>query len=153
MQYSKVATKEDVELETFKNYLNNRAIVFDEALIDANKNEPTDIRYDGVNYQITEGDKEAVQECRRITSKGISYCTIRDINNIAEVLLRGALTKKSIRSDSNTVLLISVGSTGGRDFESLGKELSYWVSENITICNCWMDIYLVYSEANVRLVL
>lgn len=153
MECSKVVTKEDVELETLRKFLNNRAVIFDSTLIDSNKTEPTDIRYDGINYQITEGDKEAVQEHRRITSKGISYSTIRDIRDIGEVLLRGTLTKKSIRSDSNTVLLIDVVSTGGRDFKSLGTELSIWASENINICNCWKEVFLVYSETNVKLVL
>lgn len=152
MEYSKVVTKEDVELETLKKFLINKSVVFDEALVDSNKTEPTDIRYNGINYQITEGDKEAVQERRQITSKGIPYSTIRDVWNIAEILLRGTLAKKATRSDINTVLLIDVISTGGRDFKSLEKELSVWAVQNTDLCNCWKEIYLVYRGANIRLV-
>jgi len=145
-------TKEDIELETLKKFLNNKSVVFNGALISSDKIEPTDIRYNNINYQITEGDKAAVQERRQITSKGSTYSTIRDIHNIAEALLRGTLTKKSLRSDPNTVLLIDVMSTGGRDFESLEKELSTWVIDNINLCSCWKEIYLVYREANIRLI-
>ncbi len=152
MDYLKSVTKEDVELETLKKFLSNKKIVFDEKLIDLNKAEPTDIRYNDINYQITEGDKEIVQECRQITSKRITYYTIRDIHKISEILLRGTLTRKSTRSDPDTVLLIDVMSTGGRNFESLANELSAWAVQNISLCNCWKEIYLVYREANIKLV-
>lgn len=152
MEYSKIITKEDVELETLKKFLDNKSVIFDETLVDSNKEEPTDIRYNGVNYQITEGDKEVVQERRKITSKGTQFFAMRDIRNIAELLLRGTLTKKSTRSDRNTVLLVDVMSTGGRDFKSLEEELSAWAINNINLCNCWKEIYLVYRRANVKLV-
>ena len=151
MDYSKVVIKEDVELETLKKFLNNQSVVFDKKLVDPSKTEPTDIRYDGINYQITEGDKKEVQTRRQITSKGTTYLTIRDTTNIAELLLRSSLKKKSTRSDSNTVLLIDVMSTGGRDWDTLGKELSAWASQNSNLCSCWKEIYLVYREKNVKL--
>lgn len=148
---SKVFSKEDKELSVLKIFINNKSVIFDEKLIDLNKTEPTDIRYDGVNYQITEGDKEAVQERRNITSKGYSYSVIRDISDIAELLLNGTLSKKSIRSDVDTILLIEVESNGFLDYESLGYKLSTWAVDNINLCNCWKEIYLVYRESNIRL--
>ncbi len=151
MNHSKIVTQDDVELETLKKFLDNKSVIFNETLIDLNKKEPTDIRYNGINYQITEGDKEAAQERLQVTSKSVLYFIIRDISNVAEILLRGTLDKKSIRSDSNTVLLIDVLSTGGRDWETLDKELSAWAVQNVNLCNCWKGIYLVYRGKNVKL--
>ena len=106
--------KEEVELETLKTFLHNKGMAFDYSLIDYKKNDPTDIRYDGSNYQITIGDKEQVCEMRKVTSKGQIYTNIRSIFNIADLLLKGALEKKSTRADKDTILLIEARSTGNR---------------------------------------
>lgn len=151
MNYSKVVTKKDVELETLKKFLKNQSGIFNDSFIGSNKGEPTDIRYDGINYQITEGDKEAIQERRQITSKNTSFSGIRNTVNIAELLLRGTLEKKSTRSDSNIVLLIDVMSSGGRNWNELEKEVSAWAKNNLSLCNCWKEIYLVYRSKNVKL--
>lgn len=153
MNYLKIS-QQQVELNTLSIFLNNQNFLFDETLIDYKKQEPTDIRYNGINYQITEGDKMQIQKTRQVTSKkGNIYSTIRDTTDIIEILLGETLRKKSLRSDSNTVLLVEVFSTGGYDFDTLSKELSTWSKLNANLCNCWKEIYLVYPNANIRLTL
>ncbi len=151
MDYSKVVTKEDVELETLKKFLKNKHFVFDKNLIDKHKIEPTDLRYKGINYQITEGDKVAVQSRRQPNSKGVPFFSVRNANNIAELLLKDTLKKKSTRSDTSTVLLVDVMSNGGRDWTDLEKEVSAWAKNNLSLCNCWKEIYLVYRGKNIKL--
>lgn len=144
-------TKQDVELGTLKNYLQNEGLKFNTLLIDLGTNEPIDIRYDNNNYQITIGDKEEVEARRKITSKQQIYTHIRDISNIAELLLRGAVTKKSNRSSLDTILLIDVSSTGNLNWSELEIETSRWASTNNSLCKVWKMIILVFSDKNIKL--
>lgn len=150
MAYSEKATKEDIEFETLKTFLKNDGKKFNGTLIDSDKIEPADIRYDGINYQITIGDKEETQTKRNITSKGECYVNIRDTSNVMPLLLKGAVTKKSTRSDNGTILLIEVSSTGNLGWEQLKTQASSWGKSNINICNGWKEIYLVYSDNNIK---
>ena len=151
MNSSKKYTKKEVELETLMNFLQNKGINFNNSLLDKNKIEPSDIRYDGVNYQITIGDKEQVQEMRKITSKGQIYVGIRNISNIFDLLLKGALTKKVVRSDKSTILLVDVFSTGNLNPIEFENGLSKWAIANVNLCKVWKEIYLVFRNKNVRL--
>ena len=152
MDYSKIVTKEDVELETLKTFLHNANVQFSDKLIEHGRGEPTDIRYDGTNYQITIGDKEAVEERRKVTSKkGSAYSNIRDVSNIISLLLNGALTKKSLRSDKETILLIDVMSTGGLDWDTLRNRASEWANNNQNLCQGWKKIYLVFRQKNIQI--
>lgn len=143
-------TKEDIELETLKIFLKNNNIDFKDVLIGSTKKEPTDIRYDGANYQITIGDKEIVAEMRRKTSKGQSLTAIRNVSNIVALLLGGALTKKTLRADSDTILLLDVASTGNNTWEDLKTKASKWAKNNIDKCKVWKEIYLIYSDKNIK---
>lgn len=146
-----IPTQKDIELDTLKNYLQNEGLEFNDLLIDNQISEPVDIRYNSINYQVTIGDKEKIEEMRRVTSKGERYIKIRSVSNIAELLLRGALTKKSTRSDSNTILLIEVSSTGGLNWKDLENEVSRWASANYLLCKGWKIIFLVFNNKNIKL--
>jgi len=147
---SKKISKEEVELETLKSFLKNRELLFDSLFVDSNKSEPTDIRYNGVNYQITIGDKEQVQRMRKLMSKELIVVEIRNFANIPDLLLSGALQKKATRSDKNTILLIEASSTGGLDWPTLQAEVSKYASGRAELCSGWKEIYLVFKDKNLR---
>lgn len=151
MDFSKPVTQKNVEIETLKNYLYNNGLDFFDSLIDPETSEPIDIRYNNINYQVTIGDKEAIEARRKVTSKGQAYINIRNISNIIHLLLFGTLTKKSTRSDSNTILLVEVSSTGGLNWNDLEKQASHWARANHSLCAGWKAIYLVFSDKNIKL--
>lgn len=151
MGLSEKVSKEFVELETLKTFLRNKGKAFDGSLIEHNTSEPTDIKYDSVNYQITIGDKEHIEKMRRVTSKGKVYTNIRNVSDIANLLLRGALEKKANRSDKNTILLIEVESRGGRSWPELQGEISGWISQNLLLLSDWLQIYSVFNDKNIQL--
>ena len=150
MTYSTKPTKEDIELETLKTFLINNGEEFSKTLVDSNKSEPTDIRYDNINYQITLGDKEVVEETRKGESKSRIYTSIRNTADIILLLLDGTLTKKSLRADSNTILLLEVSSTGNNTWDELTARASKWAKEHTEKCKVWKEIYLVYSDKNIK---
>lgn len=147
-------TKEDVELETLKDFLRNKNIKFDDSLLSSKKNEPTDIRYNNVNYQVTTGDKVLIEKMRRKeASKERKYSHgIKKPDNIIDLLLKESLEKKSIRSDKNTILLIDVMRDGFLSLENLKKQASNWAINNLNLCNVWKEIYLVYSDKNIKII-
>ncbi len=144
-------TQKDVELATLKDYLHNADTEFIDSLLDSKITEPTDIRYDNTNYQITIGDQEAIEERRKTISKEGTYVGIRGITNIAHLLLSSALTKKSISSDSDTTLLIEVVSTGGKDWEELENELNDYTLEHPELRGKWKKLYAVFPKKNIQL--
>ena len=146
-------TQKEVEIETVKTFIQNKGEEFSDSLIDYKGiEEPCDIKYKGINYQITIGDKKEVEGRRKVTSRGSIYTNIRNIHDdISTVLLRDALSKKSMRSSENTVLLIEVSSTGNLSWEELEKKFSEFVSNNQNLCGKWKEIYAVFPERNIQL--
>jgi hypothetical protein len=155
MDYSQKRTQKDVELEAFKMFLKNEGKDFDGSLISFKKNEPTDIVYDGIQYQITIGDKEEIEERRKITSQKSIYCKIRNVKYVKiliDSLLRKSLDKKSLRADKNTTLLIEGWSTYFKNWNELEKEISSWVSKNYNLITVWDAVYLVFEGKNIKLI-
>lgn len=148
MDFLKPATQEEIELETFKTFLKNKGEIFNYMLIEIEKTEPTDIRYDGINYQITIGDKKLIEEKRKTIAKEGIYVGFRNTLNIVDLILRDSLEKKSIRSDKDTTLLIEASSRGNLEWIEFEKEASKWVSNNSHLCNGWKEIYLVFGVGN-----
>jgi hypothetical protein len=151
MDFLKKVTQKVVEMITLKEYLHNEGTEFVDSLLDSKITEPTDIRYNNTNYQITIGDQEAVEERRRTISKEGKYVGMRGILNIAHLLLSSALTKKSIGSDPDTILLIEVTSTGGRDWGDLEDQLNSYTSAHPEARGKWKKIYAVFPEKNIQL--
>lgn len=146
-------TQTEVEEEALKNYLLNDGIQFNNSLVEQNTSEPTDIRYNGINYQITIGDQEAIEARRRVTSKGKTFIGIRSFNasNIASQLLGKSLEKKSKSADSNTVLLIEVTSTGNIDWDDIKIEFNKYMLEHPELSSKWNQICAVFPEKNIWL--
>ncbi len=151
MNFLNRVTQKDVELTTLKDYLRNANIEFIDSLLDLKITEPTDIRYNNTNYQITIGDQEAIEERRKTISKEGKYVGIRGITNIAHLLLSSALTKKSISSDPETTLLIEVVSTGGKDWAELEDHLNNYTLEHPELRGKWKKLYAVFPEKNIQL--
>lgn len=144
-------TKKEVELITLKRFLSNKKIDFRYELLDYTHGEPADVCYDNVDYQITLGDKELVQEIRSTSAKEEIFSIIRDVSNLPELLLRGVLIKKINSSDPNTVLLIEVDSKGAGDWGQLELSVKAWVILNSELLGRWKSIYLVYIDKNIKL--
>jgi len=151
MNLHKIVTQKDVELNTLKDYLHNKGIEFIDSLISSQTTEPTDIRYDNTNYQITIGDQEAIEERRKTISKYGKYVGMRDVSNIANLLLSRALAKKSISSDQNTILLIEVVTNGGRSWDDLKNEFNEYTLTHPKLRGKWKEIYAVFPEKNIKL--
>lgn len=143
-------TQQDVEREVLKRFLANKGVQFCLELIEKGAAEPTDIRYAGISYQITEGDKEQVQSRRREIYKEGGSLTVASTLDLPERLLRRTLEKKEVRSDSEIVLLIDLMSKGALSDQELSKEVSNWANNNRNLCECWKEIYLVYRGKNVK---
>lgn len=150
MEIDKKITQKDVELDTLKDYLHNKGVEFIDSLLEPNSGEPTDLRYDDTNYQITIGDQEAIEERRKTISKYGKYVGIRNISEIADLLLTKALTKKSFSSDPNTILLIEVVSNGGRNRDDLKKEFNDYTLKHPELQGKWKEIYAVFPQKNIK---
>ena len=93
----------------------------------------------------------AIEERRKIISKEGKYVDIRGILNIAHLLLFSALTKKSISSDPDTILLIEVTSTGGNDWAKLEDKLNDYTLGYPELRGKWKKLYAVFPEKNIQL--
>jgi|GEM_PF-5344958 len=151
MNLYKIETQKDVELDTLRDYLHNKGIELIDSLLSSQITEPTDIRYDNVNYQITIGDQETIEKRRKFISKYGKYNDIRSVSNIAILLLSKALTKKIISSDINTILLVEVANNGGRSWNDLKNEFDNYTLAHPEIRGLWKEIYAVFPEKNIKL--
>lgn len=150
-----IKNKKDIERETLKKFISNKHIGYKESLLEYTEiKEPCDVRYDGIDYQITEGDQEQIER-RRSSSCGENkeriHVEIRGTSKIAEMLLCSALTKKCKKSDRDVVLLIDCSSTGNREWKDLEKELCEYLRGNLGICGTWKEIYAVFPQGNIRI--
>ncbi|PIR76369.1 MAG: hypothetical protein COU32_02405 [Candidatus Magasanikbacteria bacterium CG10_big_fil_rev_8_21_14_0_10_42_10] len=153
MGYIRKYTQKDVEFNTLKDYLRNEGIQFFESLIDYNTTEPTDIRYNNINYQITIGDQEAIEERRKNNSKKGGYVGMRKggLFYLEGQLLFEALRKKVLSSDSNTTLLIKVVNMGIYEYEELEELFNQYSSAHPELRGAWKEIYVVLPEKNIQI--
>ena len=154
-------TRPQEEIQTLKKFFENQGIKFDSelAIQDKSLREPCDASYQGIEYQITYGNRKMLGDMRKansIRSKenpdiGGPYCKIGGSPNYAQEILETALESKKNKSDKNMTLLIDPYPRLGFPFsgDSLLKE--YFKENEERLGGLWQQIFVVFSGENIQL--
>lgn len=143
-------TKQDVETEILKRFVENEGGAFDmQAVQHPEEDSPCDIIYKGVQYQITEGDSERLERMRPVTAKGIGFLEVRTIKpeTFAETQVGKMLKEKRYKSDKQVTLLIRCFTT----LYPIGERtemLKRYLTEHSELRASWEHIVSVFSDGN-----
>ncbi|MDD5152958.1 MAG: hypothetical protein PHS95_03150 [Candidatus Pacebacteria bacterium] len=163
MQLAKI-TRPQEEIQTLKRFIENQGDKFisELAVQDRSKiNEPSDVSYKGIEYQITYGDQKFLEHRRKINSirkgnsnVGESCVGIRSFAEIdyPKILLETALKNKKDKSDNKTSLLIDCICTpyvSLLEIKTICKK--YFNDNEQKIGGLWQHIFIVFSCDNVQL--
>ncbi len=161
----KKATRQEEEAQTLRKFIENKGEEFQPGLAlyrgmgpEAQKpcQEPCDVAYDGVEYQITYGDTALIGKIRKKTSGDEIYCDIRGHSeaDCAEKLLGKSFENKRYKSDDKMTLLIdcTYASTFWHSLserESIYKK--YFLDNEQRFGGLWQHISIVFSDGNIQL--
>ncbi len=149
-----VVTRKEEELQTLKRFLQNQGVKFNPNLIDYSYNEPCDIAYDKIQYQITAGDQNQLSKRRQDIQKYGHFLIIRPIaeSNDPKVIIEKALQKKTLKSDKVVNLLIDC--TSSADYPKHLRKIKFkeYISKHKKKCGSWNKIFLVFRDQNIQLV-
>ena len=149
----KVARQEE-EKQTLQRFIENRGEEFYPDLVNyLGIQEPCDVSYKGIEYQITYGDQKLIGELRKKTSEDKIYCGIRNLSeSYAETFIYEALKKKKDKSSDKVTLLIHCNFAG--IYASLAeREIIFkkYFAENQDLGGSWQHIFIVFSDGNIKL--
>ena len=147
-------TRQEEEKQTLQRFIENQGKEFCLDLVSySGIEEPCDVLYKEIKYQITYGDQKLIGEIREKTSKGEIFCGIRNISDTyAETLIHGALKNKKNKSSDKMTLLIHCNFPG--DYASIevrGERLKKYFAENQDLGGKWQHIFIVFSDGNIEL--
>lgn len=148
------------EKQTLQRFIENQGKEFYSGLaIYSGIQEPCDVSYKGIDYQITYGDQKLIGETRRKTSKkngnlrGEIFCGIRNISDTyAETLIHGALKNKKNKSSDKVTILIHCSFPG--DYASIEvrrERLQKYFAENQDLGGKWQHIFIIFPDGNIKL--
>ena len=155
---AKKVTRQEEEIQTLKKFIKNFSEIFDLSLVKyPPQNNPSDLVYKNINYQITYGDQNLIGELRKTTSKGKIFCGIRNVSNDNEKyvieFIGNALKKKLNQSSNDITLLIDCGFPGIYDPNKTEKRkiLQEYIQNNQNLTGKWKNIYTVFLDCNIKL--
>jgi len=156
-------TRAQEEIQTLKKFIENQGVEFIPELAIQDKSllkEPCDISYQGVEYQITYGNRKLLGDMRKTNSVrdkenpniGGPFCKIGGSPNYVREILE-ALKDKKNKSDKNMILLVEVYPSPSRPFfmdrEELLKE--HFKKNEQELGGLWQHIFVVFCNWNVQL--
>lgn len=151
-------TRQQEEEQSLKKFIENFGETFDLSLVECpSQNNPSDLIYKGVKYQITYGDQSLLGKIRTTTSKGDIYCGIRSLSNdnekYASKFIGDALKKKLNQSSNDIILLIHCGFPGIYDPNKTerNKILQDYIQNNQNLVGKWKNIYTIFPDCNIKL--
>lgn len=153
-------TRREEEKQTLQRFIENQGKEFHPgSAIYSGIQEPCDVSYKGINYQITYGDQKLIGEIRKTTSKKKDnfssevFCTIRNISDTyAETLISEALKNKKNKSIDKVTLLIDCPFPGDyTSIENREKRLKKYFTENQNLGGRWQCIFIVFPDGNIKL--
>ncbi len=143
--------KEKIVLQQFLKLLK---LEYDSLKINTQCKEPSDIEYNNQGYQITTGGGsrfgEILSSTKRYNILNVDNRVISGkpmkINDFLDRNLKPILIKKSQRSCSNVVLLISLHLPD--PFKEDDRELMYmnFANNNLKLLSCWQSVYCIYMN-------
>jgi len=151
-------TRPQEELQTLERFVCNQGKKFyaEKAIQDRLKlREPADVLYEGIEYQITYGDRERLSERRKVMcNKGIYPAQIlsNQLSTYADRLLRTALEDKKYKSHHEMILLIDCMTTALHPFKAREAWCQdYFRSDKENLGGFWKRLYVVFPDGNVQL--
>lgn len=157
---NKKATRQEEEVKTLEKFIKNKSLFQPNLVryfgVHPEVREPCDMSYEGVEYQITYGDRGKLESLRETESSGKRYLEIfppLPKEDYAEVLLERALTDKRFKSDSEMTLLVdcTYGNTGYSLPEREVVCKKYFDENKETLGGLWEHIFVVFPDRNVQL--
>jgi hypothetical protein len=154
------ATRREEEKQTLQKFIENQGEEFYPDLVSYLRiQEPCDVLYKEIEYQITYGDQKLIGEMRQKTAKkkdnllGEIFCTIRDISDTyAETLIHGALENKKNKSSDKMILLIHCSFPGiYAPIEAREEKLKKYFTEHQDLGSKWQHIFIVFPDGNIKL--
>lgn len=148
-----IITREEEELQTLKRFLQNQGVKFNPNLIDS-CDEPCDIAYNGIQYQITTGNQDQVSKKRQDIQKYGHFLIIRPIaeSNDPKTIIEKALQKKALKSDKAVCLLIDCTSSADYPKQIRSIKFKNYISECRKQCGSWKSIILVFRDQNLQII-
>lgn len=147
-------TRQEEEKQTLQRFIENQGEEFYLDLVNyLGIQEPCDVLYKGIEYQITYGDQKLIGELRKKISKGEIYCGIRNLSeSYAETFLYETLKKKKDKSNNRIILLIHCKFSGIyapiAEREIIFKK---YFTENQDLGGLWQHIFIVFPDGNIKL--
>jgi hypothetical protein len=152
------ATRQQEEMQSMQIFIENCGKKFrPDLIVFPPQNDPCDITYKEVNYQITYGDQKLIGDIRKQTSKKKIYCGIRNESGnymkYAKKFIYDALKKKLYQSSNNITLLIHCSFKGIYDPAKTERNKIFkdFIMENQDLIGAWQNIYIVFPDCNIKL--
>ena len=158
-------TRAQEEIQTLKKFIENQGIEFISELAIQDKlllREPCDVSYQGVEYQITYGNRKMLGDIRKANhvrnkenlNVGGPFCKIGGSTNYVQEISE-ALKDKKNKSDKNMTLLIEVYPSPNLWFikgSSLFLDLEEHFKKNEReLGGLWQHIFVVFYDCNIQL--
>lgn len=148
-----IVTRKEEEIQTLRKFVENLGEKFDSDLVDYSCDEPCDVSYKKVQYQITVGDQDLIAKKGQDMKKYGRYLVIRSIkdSNDPKVIVEKALQKKAKKSSKLITLLIDC--TTAADYPKQEREEIFkkYRLTHEDLRGLWESIYLVFRGQNIEL--
>lgn len=157
-------TRQEEEIQTLKKFIENQGEEFYPDLVSySGIQEPCDVSYKGVEYQITYGNRELLGDLRKTTSirskenpnVSESFCRIIShppLIDYAKEVLEAALEDKKDKSDEKMTLLIEPAYTSyGLSPEGEVVFKKYFKDNEQRLGGLWQHIFVVFLGGNIKL--
>ena len=149
------ATRQDEEAHTLIKYLKNNGIGYEPLkAFWPPQDDPRDVSYDGIDYQITYGSQKDLANRRKITSSGKIFLSISgQPTDYAKIYAGIPLGKKKNQADKKITLLIDCPTPGFYDPEMIERKKIFklFVNSNEYLIKIWQNVFLVYNDGNITL--
>ena len=151
--------QKEKEIIALKRFLELKGINFNSELLKTKCPEPTDLEYDGKEYQITTGDGEYFGEILKVTKKyDITDVPKRMVDRLLTPdswlteVIQPILKNKRIRASKDIVLVMSILTFGPPISDVVWNELHQkFANANRDLINVWKEVYCVYPNRLIKL--
>ena len=151
-------TRAQEEIQTLKKFIENQGIDFVSELAIQDGlvlREPCDASYQGIEYQITYGNRELLGNIRKTISTQ-PFCGVighPSMEDYVKKVLETTLADKKDKSDEKMTLLIDPAYTSYGLFSDKGDAAfkKYFKDNEQRIGGLWQHIFVVFSGGNIQL--
>jgi len=160
MDVDRKITRQEEEGQTLQKFLENQGEKFDPGFVSyLGIQEPCDVSYKGVEYQITYGNRKLLGDIKReLSNQGESRKIDSQVVGLpptidyVKEILETALKDKKDKSDGKMTLLVEPAYTS---YWSFSKEEmvfeKYFKDNEQSLGGLWQSIFIVFPDRNIKL--